>query len=393
MPRVFDITVPTNRVKLDDQGRGEVSFTVTNISDRKLQGRAEVRLLESTQKDWLRIIDDDERSFDPQVSHQFTVEINIPPGTPEDAYSFRLDLISVENPDEDYDESQVIAVKRKIGEPEPDKRFPWWIVVAAAGFIVVVVIAIVMMSGNDELFVRFGVKGDTTGSNEAQITIGEPITLAWKVSGAKEAEISIEAAQLGNSPQVPTFPRNPQGLSGEITVRPLNTTAYQVIANKEAENTKGKSFTVRVDTPPLENGDSISLMDEDDRYISFSAAGGYIGTNTSIRSSGEPVAIILSDFTGELRTDTRFRMKIKGSRLIPHLRNDVPNNVRVIAPESGSGNSGSSSRTIVPQKWFMQKETNLGAIHYGDWVAIRYHVREFWLGSPEKRWRIMSSKK
>jgi len=61
----------------------------------------------------------------------------VPPGTPVGKYSFRLNIISVENPDDEFTEGPSVSfeVKELTVAQAPARKFPWWIV-ALAGVLV-----------------------------------------------------------------------------------------------------------------------------------------------------------------------------------------------------------------------------------------------------------------
>ncbi|HEY5952798.1 MAG TPA: PASTA domain-containing protein [Terrimicrobiaceae bacterium] len=136
--RIFAITVAHETVTLDDQGRAQVSFTVSNTGPKSLAGRAKLIALGSTKEAWLTLDGEPERTFAKGESHQFTIKIATPPGTPTGKYAFRLNIISVENPDDDFTEGPSVSFEVRELAPvaPPPRKFPWWIV-AVAGLVVV----------------------------------------------------------------------------------------------------------------------------------------------------------------------------------------------------------------------------------------------------------------
>ena len=135
--RLFAITVARETVILDDQGSAQVSFTVSNTGPKALAGRAKLVALGSTKESWLVLEGEAERNFAKGESHQFTVKIAAPPGTPTGKHVFRLNMISVENPDDDFTEGPSVSfeVKELAPAAPPPRKFPWWIV-AVAGVLV-----------------------------------------------------------------------------------------------------------------------------------------------------------------------------------------------------------------------------------------------------------------
>jgi hypothetical protein len=137
MTRVFAITAANDTVRLDDKGRGDVSFTVSNTTTVPLRGIVKLKARDSTKRDWLTIAGEPERDFSPKGTHQVSVQIAVPAGTPVEKYSFRMDVLSAENPDEDYTEGPSVSFDVKAAEAAPPKKFPWWMVGAAAVLLIV----------------------------------------------------------------------------------------------------------------------------------------------------------------------------------------------------------------------------------------------------------------
>ena len=136
MARVFAITTAATSFRLDPQGGAETSFTVSNASGRPLRGRAEVRATDPAQQAWLSVVGDVERDFPPNSTHQIAVRVAAPPGSPAGKSSFRLDMVSAQNPDEDFAEGPTVSFE--VPAPAPKRRFPWWIVAVAAAVVLVI---------------------------------------------------------------------------------------------------------------------------------------------------------------------------------------------------------------------------------------------------------------
>src|SRR5262245_24968046 len=138
MNRIFAITAASERVSIGGDGRGEIIFTVTNSSMRPLRGQLRVRPLGPTKGEWFNIAGETERPFSPNATQQVVVKVATPPGAPAGKYQFRLDAISVINPDDDFTEGPTIDLDVKATEA-PKKAFPWWIIAAAAGAVILIV--------------------------------------------------------------------------------------------------------------------------------------------------------------------------------------------------------------------------------------------------------------
>ena len=132
--RIFAITAARETVTLDNEGRAEVSFTASNTGPKSIAGRVKLVLVGATKAAWLSLEGEQERNFAKGEAHQLTVRIAVPPGTPVGKYSFRLNIISVENPDDEFTEGPSVSfeVKELAVAQAPARKFPWWIVAVAA---------------------------------------------------------------------------------------------------------------------------------------------------------------------------------------------------------------------------------------------------------------------
>jgi hypothetical protein len=139
MPNPFSITAAADSVPLDAQGRGSTTFTVSNISGQLRRGRARLVPSDPGQASWLSLDGEAERNFAADGTQQYTVRVSSPPGAPVGRYTFGLDVVSVENPDEEWSQGPKVAFEVAPSQP-PKKPFPWWIVVAVAVLLVAAVI-------------------------------------------------------------------------------------------------------------------------------------------------------------------------------------------------------------------------------------------------------------
>ncbi len=104
----FNVDLPSgmSSVKLDSQGRATVQYTVKNVSQRSLDGRAVLVSLPETkppngvvEKGWVKIDGKADRHFDVDKEETYTVKIQVPPKSPSGNYSFRLDAVWVDQTD------------------------------------------------------------------------------------------------------------------------------------------------------------------------------------------------------------------------------------------------------------------------------------------------------
>jgi hypothetical protein len=135
MANPFVITAASNSVPLSAERTGQATFTVFNASGRPISGRARIVPEDPATEPWITVAGAAERAFGIAGAQQFAVEIKAPPTAPAGDVRFRLDVVDVENPDENY--TQGPSVTFQVPEaPAPSKPFPWWIVAVAAGVII-----------------------------------------------------------------------------------------------------------------------------------------------------------------------------------------------------------------------------------------------------------------
>jgi hypothetical protein len=101
---VFSVTTPSVSVKLAENRIGEVPFTVTNVSTRKLRARVRLTPDADVPANWFSVAGDSEQDFEVGAARQFVVRVDPPLGVRAGSYAFRLDAIGIENPDDDYSE-------------------------------------------------------------------------------------------------------------------------------------------------------------------------------------------------------------------------------------------------------------------------------------------------
>ncbi len=145
MAQLFRVSLPDglSTVKLDSQGRGTVQYTVKNLSARAIDGRALLISLPQTrpasgavEKGWVKIDGTSDRHFDIDKEETFTVKILVPPNSAAGNYTFRLDTVWVNQPDQgDAGGAVAFTVAASTGKKS---SFPLWLIPV----ILVVLIAI-----------------------------------------------------------------------------------------------------------------------------------------------------------------------------------------------------------------------------------------------------------
>ncbi|MFP2933967.1 MXAN_6577-like cysteine-rich protein [Pyxidicoccus sp. 3LG] len=125
MSREFAITAPATTLSLGPDSRGEVAFTVSNVTDHVM--RAVVRLMPAApmKAEWLSARGADHREMPPGATEVFTVDVHVPPGAPPGPYTFRIVVADLDLPDERFAEGPAISVEAS-PPPLPKKGIPWW---------------------------------------------------------------------------------------------------------------------------------------------------------------------------------------------------------------------------------------------------------------------------
>jgi hypothetical protein len=195
MANLFTITTATNTVQLRDARQGETSFTAFNASGRPIRARPRLVPQDSAASAWLSMTQEQERHFAIAEAYQYNVRIVVPPDAPPGSYPFRLDMVGVDNPDEQYTEGPTATFH--VAEPAPKKSFPWGIAAVAAGGILLIgiVLAIILWPRNVTIPV---VRGETIGDASEILT-----SALLVVAGDVVEEVSDEIGEgfvVGTSP-------------------------------------------------------------------------------------------------------------------------------------------------------------------------------------------------
>jgi hypothetical protein len=142
----FAVTIATASVPLDASRRGQVAFTVSNTSGRSLRGRGRIVAENPSAAAWLTLVGPAERDFPVAGTQQVAVQVAVPPDAAAGSYTFRLDMVGVDNPDEDLTAGPGVTFQVAAAAPTP-KPFPWWIVAVVLAVVIVgVVLAVVLPS-------------------------------------------------------------------------------------------------------------------------------------------------------------------------------------------------------------------------------------------------------
>jgi hypothetical protein len=115
----FGITAASTTVPLDATRTGVASFTVTNETGRPIRARAGVTVTGAPPPDpgWFTGPQPAERDLAIDGSDQLAVTIRVPDGVPGGEYRFRLDVVGVAVPDDDWAHGPEVAFT--VPEPPP----------------------------------------------------------------------------------------------------------------------------------------------------------------------------------------------------------------------------------------------------------------------------------
>lgn len=343
-------------------GRGEVVFNVTNTSGRPLRGRGRIVPLGSAKADWLSIAGEVERNFSVNETHQFAVQLSVPPETAEGSYTFRLDVASVHNPDEDFAEGQTVAFEVPPA-PVPNGPFPWWIVAVVAGVIVLIGGGVVLwlllttdkvtlpelaeLSQFDETGARQRLEGlcddpqpclEVAPERESSTEVPQGFPITTKPEPGTEVEVGSQVTLVISSGP-PTFSLPPVSNKSEEEARQLlenvcePTPCFQVQTNTEPSDSVAKGLAVRTN-PPADNAVAQ-------------------GSRVDLILSGGPATIRFSDLSGSTENRARGDLQNLGLQVtVQHEGHDtLPNGIVIrTQPNAGTPVSPGSRVTLVVAK-------------------------------------------
>lgn len=148
MNRIFDLTVPAERVRLGKDGRGEIVFSITNRSALLQRVSASLAPSGNTRAEWLSVRGEPDRELAANGTDQFIVAAQFPQGTQAGTYPFRLRVSSANSrSSEDFEESPIVQFEMPQVEDVVIKP-RWWIWVAAAALLLVIGVGIVLATRN-----------------------------------------------------------------------------------------------------------------------------------------------------------------------------------------------------------------------------------------------------
>jgi beta-lactam-binding protein with PASTA domain len=151
---VFAITTElTGPVQLAPGESRQVVFNATNISGRPLEGRASIKVDLPAQAAWYTVQGRTERRFGEKEVHQYVVDVSIPEDAQDGRYSFALEVVWVEKPDDHFGRSEKVLVELQTAPVNGGGGVPWWVWLIVAGVLVIGggVLAWVLLTGGVEV--------------------------------------------------------------------------------------------------------------------------------------------------------------------------------------------------------------------------------------------------
>ena len=97
-PEPFVITTPITTLTLDDERRGQLSVSVTNVVGRPLRARLRLEPRPLAAPAWFTVAGPAEREFGLGATEAYTVAIIVPPDVTAGRYQLRLDAHAEDDP-------------------------------------------------------------------------------------------------------------------------------------------------------------------------------------------------------------------------------------------------------------------------------------------------------
>lgn len=167
MARDFSITVATPSLQVAPSRRGELAFTVSNMTGARVRARANIKMDQGPRPEWLTLRGQPIRELPPDGTEVFMVDIQVPPATPQGRYTFTLLVVDDLNPDERYVVGPQVVLEVPATAAVPD-RYDWRWLALVAGIIVI-------LGGATATFLALRHKGGGTGgSGPSPAQLGEP---------------------------------------------------------------------------------------------------------------------------------------------------------------------------------------------------------------------------
>ncbi|MEJ2666015.1 MAG: PASTA domain-containing protein [Deinococcales bacterium] len=249
---------------------GAASFSITNKTNQPLAGRLSVVPQGDAKAEWFEVMGEAQRNFAASETQQASVNVTVPGDAPAGNYTFRLRIVNVNDPDNDYTDGATASFE----VPEvvtPPAHFPRWAYFAIGAALVVVVggvVAWMMLRGvrvpdvvsNPHDYAAASAEISKVGlkpaRNPTDATSGTPGAVVQqdpragvRVSKGSTVTLTVAAAPMSTVPEIRklTFEAAFKKLrSNKLDVGKVGCTvnaslANRVVTQSPAANTKVKS--------------------------------------------------------------------------------------------------------------------------------------------------------
>lgn len=144
------VTTAAERVTLNEQRQGELTFTVTNPTNRTDRAVFDVVPGEGVDPAWFQV-DEPQRAVRGTASVSYLVRAAIPAQTPPGDFAVQGRVYSADSaPEESSVLSSRVLFAIKGAEKPAKKRWPWWIWVVAALVAIVLAVTITLVVANSD---------------------------------------------------------------------------------------------------------------------------------------------------------------------------------------------------------------------------------------------------
>jgi len=136
----FDVTANPTTLEAKVGEKNSLVVTVTNRLGRPVTARASAVVDPAVGSAWIKAPPDAQKAFGQAATLEFQFGIEVPAAAPPGVYKVRIDVVDVEQPDDNFGQSPMIAVT----VPKPPEvvvtqgggGVPWWVWLVAALVIV-----------------------------------------------------------------------------------------------------------------------------------------------------------------------------------------------------------------------------------------------------------------
>jgi hypothetical protein len=118
------------------------TFTVTNKTAQALSGRFKITPQGDAKAEWLSLEGEKERPFGPSETQKINVNVSLPGDVPSGEYKFRLVVMNVNDPGNDFTESAVVTFSPPKAQPAAAR--PIWPYIVAAVVLLLIVVGVVL---------------------------------------------------------------------------------------------------------------------------------------------------------------------------------------------------------------------------------------------------------